>query len=245
MFKKCALFFVIITIFILEFIFIDFKAKESDNPKYSLDLKEIKTLDFDKNSIDDIENVGKNVIIIVGDSRMEFLYNRGKSINIPINFKFIARGGSKIDWLNNYALEKLENKLENKYDGYKYHVVFNLGVNDLDSDDSVYLIVKNYYDIYKNLSLKYDEVNFYLLSVNPVDDYLMREYIKKQKRSLYKVNKFNDYMISLLNSDTSNNITYCDSFNNIDFGTPDGLHYDKNTDQKIIDFLVNKCIKYE
>ena len=47
----------------------------------------------------------------------------------------------------------------------------------------------------------------------------------------------------ILKTNSNKNIKYCDSYNTLSFFLPDGLHYDTVTDQKIIDFIINKCIK--
>ena len=46
-------------------------------------------------------------------------------------------------------------------------------------------------------------------------------------------------------NDNFNNLHYCDSYHNVKFETPDGLHYDTKTDQKIIDYITNNCIDYK
>ena len=48
-------------------------------------------------------------------------------------------------------------------------------------------------------------------------------------------------MIKLIRKD---NIKYCDSYNSINFEMPDGLHYNYKTDEKIMKYIIEKCIKY-
>ena len=48
-----------------------------------------------------------------------------------------------------------------------------------------------------------------------------------------------------VNEKDDNRVQYCDAYNHIDFGMPDGLHYDDETDQKILNFIARDCINYE
>ena len=41
-----------------------------------------------------------------------------------------------------------------------------------------------------------------------------------------------------------NNIYYCDSYNTLDFKTDDGLHYTRDTNKDIINYIANKCVKF-
>lgn len=187
-----------------------------------------------------------NKIVIVGDSRMELIYDKRNKLNIPGNFIFDARSGAKIDWLKKIGLPKLNNILKNKKTYYKYHVVFNLGVNDVDDKNlDIEKRASDYYKIYTNLIKQYEDVNFYFLSVNPVDE--SRIYDKfsiYNNRTNKKIEEFNNYFIEQLNRDNFNNTKYCDSYNELIFNLPDGLHYDDETDQKIIDYINNDCVEF-
>ena len=71
-----------------------------------------------------------NKIVIVGDSRMELIENNKDKMNLPKSIIFNTRSGAKIDWLYREGIPKLYKILKNE--NYNYHVVFNLGVNDMD-----------------------------------------------------------------------------------------------------------------
>lgn len=185
-----------------------------------------------------------NKIIVVGDSRMEFIENKKDKLNIPNNLSFIAKSGAKIDWLENYALGKLENKLNNIDENYNYHVVVNLGVNDLNSTSSVENIAGNYFNYYKNLALKYPNIKFYALAVNPVDEKTIDSKWYGNKRNNRKIRNFNAVMNSLIEKIDLNNLSICDSYHSLSFYLPDGLHYDTDTDQKIINYIANHCVNY-
>lgn len=213
-----------------------------DNKKH---FEQIKTYDGLFNSTHELKNVTFNKVIVVGDSRMEFLNNRGSEINIPVNFNFIALSGTRIDWLTNTAINVLSDKLDKMDSNYKYHVIFNMGVNDLEFSDDAKYYATEYYNIYYNLASKYKEINFYLLSVNPINEEKIYQCFKQSGRTNQEIIDFNNTTINLLNGSDLDNMHYCDSYHNIDFGMPDGLHYDKDTDQRIVNFIANKCIVYE
>ena len=123
-----------------------------------------------------IKDIVFNKVIIIGDSRMEYINNRGKNIDIPINFNFIALGGTKINWFENEALIKLEEKLDNMDKNYKYHVVINMGVNDLNDKNEAVEHADEYFSLFYDLVSKYDDVNFYILSVNPINDKIINRF---------------------------------------------------------------------
>lgn len=191
-----------------------------------------------------IKNIVYNKVIIVGDSRMEFLHNRKKNINIPVNFNFIALGGTKIDWFEECAIKELEKKLDNMNDNYKYHVVINMGVNDLNDNLSAKKHADDYFYLINKLYSKYSNVNFYIMSVNPINDIVINKRVFSQSRSTLKIKEFNSEIIRLKNVYNCDRLIYCDSFNDVDFVIPDGLHYDKATDQRIVDYIVNDCVRY-
>lgn len=208
--------------------------------KENIKFKKIPDRTFRKASIN---NIIYNKVIIIGDSRMEFLYDRGDSIKIPSNFDFIALSGTNIQWFKNVALNKLEKKLNNMNKEYKYHVVINMGVNDLNDFEKAQKHADNYFYLFNKLVSKYESVNFYFLSVNPIDDKIIDRFFY-QHRTTEEIIQFNKKIVYLIKKNGYNNFTYCDSYNNINFGIPDGLHYDKNTDQRIVDYIVNDCVKY-
>ena len=193
----------------------------------------------------ELKQVTYNKIIIVGDSRMEYIYDRGKNIKIPVNFNFIALGGTKINWFQSIALKELENKLDNMNDKYKYHVLINMGVNDLNDNLTFEKHADDYFYLINRLVLKYRNVNFYILSVNPINENKINNYFKPQYRTSAKIEGFNSEITKMIENKHYKNLYYCDSYNSITFNTPDGLHYNKDTDQKIVNYIVDDCIKYK
>jgi len=192
-----------------------------------------------------VNDIVANKIIVVGDSRMELIQVNRNNLDVPINFSFIAKSGAKIDWLYNVAVKQLEQKLDNLDKDYNYHVVFNMGVNDLNQLINYDFRVKEYYNIYKSIILKYPNVKFYLLSVNPVTESKINQYWFGNIRTNQNIQKFNNYIIQYLERDNLFNAKYCDSYNSFNFGTYDGLHYDNVTNKKIIEYIVDECVNYK
>ena len=184
-----------------------------------------------------------NKIIIVGDSRMELIENNKDKMNLPKSIIFDAKSGAKIDWLYREGIPKLYKILKNQ--NYNYHVVFNLGVNDMDSNISIKNIVNQYYKTYKRIITNNEQTNFYILSVNPIDENkIYNLFNKNSKRTTKKIELFNKEMIKLIKKDNIKNIKFCNSYNSIDFEMPDGLHYNYKTDEKIMKYIIEKCVKY-
>ena len=184
-----------------------------------------------------------NKIIIIGDSRMDFISYKKEKMNIPSNVIFIAKSGATIEWLYNTGFPKLKEELKNN-NKYSYHVIFNLGVNDLNSDISATKLARDYYNIYNKVIEKYNNVSFYFLSVNPIDEDRIYKYFSPyNKRTNQKIEEFNKYFINKLNKQKTDNVEYCDSYNNLKFYLPDGLHYDNKTDKRIINYIINNCVK--
>lgn len=186
-----------------------------------------------------------NKVIIVGDSRMELINDKRDRLNVPNNFIFDAKSGGYIEWFKQMGLPYLTEILNNKKDYYKYYVVFNLGVNDVDYDVDLNKRVRDYYKIYRNIIIQNKDVSFYFLSVNPIDENRIYDKFPSNIRTNKKIENFNNYIHNRLNKDNFKNAKYCDSYNALLFSLPDGLHYSDKTDQDIIDYINNYCIEFE
>lgn len=182
-----------------------------------------------------------NEIVIVGDSRMS-LIDDDKDMVKPANFMFVAKSGMRIDWLKNEAIPEVNNILKNK--NFKYHIVVNMGVNDLNNDkykgDE---IAEEYFDLYSDLAKANIDSEVYILSVNPIDDELINQKWDNN-RTTEEIKLFNNTIQKELAKSNLNNIHYCDSYNSINFETYDGLHYTKDTNKRIINYINTKCVQY-
>ncbi len=188
-----------------------------------------------------VKKIKDKKLIIVGDSRME-LIKKDKEINIPFNFKFVAKSGMKIAWLKDKALDEVNNIIDNNK--YNYDIVVNMGVNDLNDDkyDGAD-IADEYFDIYLKLAKDHPSINLYLLSVNPIDEKKINKYWTNN-RTTSEIRTFNKTIQARLKEENMDNMFYCDSYHDLKFETNDGLHYTRNTNRKIIDYIANKCVQF-
>ncbi len=229
-------------IFVLAFLFLFTNPTEA-----SSSVEEIKTISsnglFETYQSNEISKLSPNKIIVVGDSRMEYI-ETNDDVEVPNNLEFIAKSGARFSWFDEEAREELIEALEED-NNYVYHVVFNMGVNDINYSDNLNLIAKDYYMAYYELAKEYPNVYFYMLSINPIDEDLINEHFSTNTRTNAKIENVNSTMIKYMKENNLSNMAYCDSYHKVTFGTPDGLHYDTDTDQRIIDFIINDCIDYQ
>lgn len=188
-----------------------------------------------------VKKIKDKKVIIVGDSRME-LIEKDKEINIPFNFEFVAKSGMKIAWLKDKALDEVNDIIDNNK--YNYDIVVNMGVNDLNDDkyDGAD-IADEYFDIYLKLAKDHPSINLYLLSVNPIDEKKINKYWTNN-RTTSEIRTFNKTIQARLKEENMDNMFYCDSYHDLKFETNDGLHYTRNTNRKIIDYIANKCVQF-
>ncbi len=192
--------------------------------------------------IDNIENIALNKVIIVGDSRMEFLLD-DEDVVKPVNFIFDVKSGAGFDWFQETGEPKLREILDNRDFKYHYHVVFNLGVNDVQyNKGKTKEIFDKYIGEYEKLILEYDDVDFYFLSINPIDEDLLNKSQPYNIRTNDMIERLNEYFEN--KADNSKDFVYCDSYHALDFGTDDGIHYNSETSQNIIYYIARDCINY-
>ena len=229
-------YFFLLLIFVSIFSFFTVGAKQKEQVTVNDDLKLL-----ENRFVDMKEEKLFNKVIVVGDSRMSLIVDN-KDLVKPFNFMFVAKSGMKIDWLKDYALGQVKEILKNE--NYKYHIVVNMGVNDLNDveykgDD----ISKKYFKLYKDLAKEYPEAKIYLLSVNPIDDELINQK-PYNNRTTEEILLFNKTTQDLLKRNGLDNMYYCDSYNQVNFKTDDGLHYRDETNREILDYIDNECVQY-
>lgn len=191
-----------------------------------------------------LENITKNKVIIVGDSRMELIENSKDKIKIPINFEFIAKSGASNYWFNEIAFPKILDKLNHKDTRYKYHVIINMGVNDIQYSKNFNREINLYLEKYNKLLMEYSDVQFYLLSINPINEKKLKLYQPNNVRTTKMIEFFNKKLKNNVKTNKFNNIIYCNSYDSIYFKTDDGIHYTDETNQEIIDYISKKCLTY-
>lgn len=172
---------------------------------------------------------GKKVIkvfdgdyIFVGDSRTV-----GMEVSKPsANTKYIAKVGEGYNWLKKTGGVTLQYYLKTNPN---VKVVLALGVNDLGN-------INSYISYYKSLIKKYPKTEFYILSVNPVEEkvapYGTRGYVKNSS-----IKTFNKKLKASFSS------RYVDSYNYMwnkekGYETTDGLHYTVRVYQDLYDFII-------
>ena len=199
-----------------------------------------------KNNISNVsERINNSKVIVVGDSRMEFIKD-DEDIDVPFNFEFVAKSSTHIDWFTDTAVDRIEDILDEK-ENDEYSVVINMGVNDLNwlkEDYDEKNLSDDYFEAYKELIKKYPEVKFYLLSVNPLDEKMIKEKIPNNKRSNKSIEKYNGYLKEKTEDSDIDNLAYCDSYNTLKFKTKDGLHYTQDTNKDIINYIANGCVQF-
>lgn len=208
------------------------------------ELKPVVNLEIIDDDSNKIERYDVNRVIVVGDSRFE-LMQINDSTTIPRYMKLIAKSGAGIDWFENVALPRLTDILDSASSDVYYHVVVNMGVNDLNQTQLYDVRIRNYYKLYEKLISKYPAVQFYFLSVNPVDEDIINKYWPKNIRTNGKIKIFNKKILSMIEENNFDNFKYCDSYNDVEFETYDGLHYTADTDTRIISYIKNECIDYK
>ena len=186
--------------------------------------------------------LNKSKVIVVGDSRMEFIAD-DKDIVIPFNFDFVAKSGMKIDWFRKTAIPKVKSILKNKE--YKYYVIVNMGVNDLNTNYKGDEISKDYFKLYQKLAKDYPNIDVYIMSVNPIYEDKLNKSEVSNKRTVNKIKLFNNNILNELEHSNLDNLYYCDSYNNLHFESEDGLHYTRDTNKEIINYIANKCIDFK
>lgn len=181
-------------------------------------------------------------IIIIGDSRMNLIKKKvDYSKKIPKNVSFIAESGMEINWFNKTAIKELTDKLYIKQKNVA--VIINMGVNDIDFYNNIKGTVNSYKEGYTMLSTLFPDTDFYILSINPINEKIINNYIKSNTRTNEMIKTTNGMFEKYIKNTKKDNLKYCDSYNKLDFDTRDGLHYTKETNEKIIDYIINDCIK--
>lgn len=186
-----------------------------------------------KNCVKDgyyLNDSGKKVIkvfsgdyIFVGDSRMVGMEMSRSSADT----KYIAKVSQGYEWLKSTGGVTLQYYLKANP---KVKVVLALGVNDLGN-------INSYITYYKNLIKKYPKTEFYILSVNPVEENAGKRYSGYVKNSSIKA--FNKKMKNAFSS------RYIDAYNYMwkkekGYETFDGLHYTVKVYQDLYDFIIKE-----
>lgn len=158
--------------------------------------------------------------VMIGDSR--FVGMQGSVGDSEATY--IAKSAEGLSWFNSTALPELEAKLTEDETAV---VILGLGINDMHNID-------NYITAYNQLIEKYPKGNYFILSINPVDE------VKGRSNNYYVTNasieSFNQKMQAAFPE------RYVDLYSELksDFGTSDGVHYDIDTYKRIYELILSK-----
>ncbi len=174
-----------------------------------------------------LDSTGKKIVeeftgkyIFVGDSRIVGMSSAVSASNTV----FIGKVGSGYSWLKSTASTKLAKYLNADANA---KVIFAFGVNDLGN-------ISSYISYYKKLIAKYPNTEFYMMSVNPVNETTAKKYGYTVKNSQIKT--FNTKLKKAFSSRYVDTYTY---LTNNGFSTSDGIHYKSSTYKKIYNYVIS------
>ncbi len=170
---------------------------------------------FDKSGVYQEPGTFSGRFIFVGDSRMVGMSN---TVAHP-NTTFIAKDNTGYDWLKKTAGPRLRSELRG---ASNVRVVLAHGVNDTNN-------INNYIAYYRNLIREYPSVEFYVLSVNPLEG--SSKYVTNAM-----VRKFNQSLRSAFENIYIDSYTYLEQTG---FKTSDHIHYLASTNQKIYRYIID------
>lgn len=161
----------------------------------------------------------ENLMVYVGDSRIVGMSQTLSNSTVS----FIAESGANYEWLTSTGITQIETEIAL---GRK-HFILNLGLYDINNID-------NYISYYISLEEKYTDINFYYMSVNPIDELLA--YANGHTITSDQIESFNKKLKSEFGK------KYIDTYNSISISTTDGIHYDTSTNNMIHEIVTSKLI---
>lgn len=169
-------------------------------------------------SVPDRSDTEEKTVIFVGDSRTV-----GMGQTAGQGETYIAKTGEGYEWFSTTGLKRLRKALQKDPDAA---VVINLGINDLGN-------IGHYIKLYNRLFRSYPQADFYLMSVNPIEQ-------KKAVSEGYTVTNqqitaFNQKLRSAFGSRYVSCSTYLKSSG---YSTVDGIHYNSATYRKIYRYIM-------
>ncbi len=154
-------------------------------------------------------------LVYVGDKRLDDL----KNVSNVENITFLTSTSADYNWLSSTINSEITNN-----DSTKKIYVFSIGYNDIYN-------INNYYSYFSNLISSNNTIDFYFLSINPVNESIV------QNISNSDIYSFNQQMKNIFSSkfiDTNTNLT----FNILD----DGSSYSSETNKAIHDYVTSNVL---
>ena len=170
-------------------------------------------------------------IIWVGDSRTLGLRDALHKTERPDEDLFVGQVGEGVRWFRETGMAELSDLIA---ENPGLPVVMNFGVNDPQ-------LVNEYVVAYWDVIRAHPDTQFYILSVNPLDEEFLIEDGQVNESVFDDINSLNVGRMNVkLKKEFKNRYIDSASFLKTDgFGTVDGLHFDTQTYLKIHDYVVN------
>ncbi len=176
-------------------------------------------------------SVKKHQIIWVGDSRTLGLRDALRKTERKDDDVFVGKVGEGVHWFQEEGIGELADMIEQYPD---LPVVMNLGVNDPQ-------LINEYVVTYWDVIEEWPDTDFYILSVNPIDEEFLIEDGLVDESVFTDINSLNVARMNVkLKSEFGSRYIDSASYLKSDgFETVDGLHFSTSTYLKIHDFVVN------
>ncbi len=176
--------------------------------------------------------VKEHQIIWVGDSRTLGLRDALHKKDRKDDDIFVGKVGEGVHWFQEEGIGELADAIEQNPD---LPVVMNLGVNDPQLIDE-YIVT--YWDVIE----AWPDTDFYILSVNPIDEEFLIEDGQVADAVFDDINNLNvaRMNVKLKKEFASRYIDSASYLKSGGFDTVDGLHFTADTYLRIHDFVVNK-----
>ena len=171
-------------------------------------------------------------IIFVGDSRTLGMRDALRRSSRKDDDVFVGRVGEGVHWFIEEGMDEMSDAIEENPD---LPVVLNLGVNDpLEIDD--YIVT--YWDCIR----EHPDTDFYIMSVNPIDEEFLLESETAVEEVLDTINNLNIAKLNIaLKEEFASRYLDCAAWlKENGFDTVDGLHFSTSTYLKVHDFAVNE-----
>ena len=171
-------------------------------------------------------------IIFVGDSRTLGMRDALRRTSRKDDDVFVGRVGEGVRWFIEEGMDEMSDAIEENPD---LPVVLNLGVNDpLEIDD--YIVT--YWDCIR----EHPDTDFYIMSVNPIDEEFLLESETAVEEVLDTINNLNIAKLNIaLKEEFASRYLDCAAWlKENGFDTVDGLHFSTATYLKVHDFAVNE-----
>ena len=193
-------------------------------------------------------------VIFVGDSRTNRMKNtldKPGNNNLLNGIRFICKEGEGLTWLQNEGYEELLRQVGNGSADLlspKTLVIFNLGVNDLGNAYSYVTYLRSIAPELKNRGCV-----LYYMSVNPINNEMIKALGQNKARLEADVRNFNNIIRTNLCSGSSAVCSYMDTYHYLlqtgfgtdrnrygaDEGIDDGLHYTTKTYKRIYKYCMD------